>query len=342
MIWIRADANSEIGSGHIMRCLSVASALKKMGHPVCFVLADDFAVPLLRDSDMEYKVLGSSYDKPMEELPLLCSFLEAEKPAVFLADSYFITPEYIAAVNGYVKTAYFDDCMEANYPVDMLINYNIYGDNLPYAENALREDTEFLLGPAYAPLREEFGGKQASFKECVRDVLVTTGGGDKYNLAGRLVEKALTKEATKALCYHIVSGAFNVHTQELKHLSAKHENVKIHQNVKDMASLMLSCDCALSAGGSTLYELCAVGVPMICFSFAENQKMQVETFGEKGLALYGGDYESQGDGLIDGCIEELEKLVKDPGLRESLCVKAMQCADGRGAERIARALCRFL
>ena len=49
MIWIRADANEEIGSGHIMRCLSIAAALKEREEEVCFLIADDGAVRLLRE-----------------------------------------------------------------------------------------------------------------------------------------------------------------------------------------------------------------------------------------------------------------------------------------------------
>lgn len=341
MIWIRADANSEIGSGHIMRCLSVAAELKKAGHQVCFCLADEFAVSLLEDRDMPYRVLGSRYDNPAEELPLLCSWLEEEKPAVLLTDSYFITPEYITCVNQYVKTACFDDCMKEAFPADVVINYNIYGDELPYREQALRKDTTFLLGTAYAPLREEFQDKEAPLRDEVRNVLVTTGGSDKYNLAGRIVEKALAGKETKGLHYHIVSGAFNIHGDSLKALAAEHENVVLHQNVKEMAALMQRCDIALTAGGSTLYELCAVGVPMICFSFAENQRMQVETFAKRGLALYAGDYDLLGEKVIAESMSQLGLLINDTKLRAELRTKIRRCADGHGAGRIAEILGRI-
>ena len=78
--------------------------------------------------------------------------------------------------------------------------------------------------------------------------------------------------------------------------------IHIHCNVTNMAELMAESEVALSAGGSTLYELCAVGVPVIAFSFAENQERLVQTFVKRGIAQYGGNYRTDGNKMIQNTI----------------------------------------
>lgn len=339
MIWIRADANSEIGTGHVMRCLSIAAAIKKCGQEICFILADEFPLTLLQDRGMHYRVLHTSYDKTDEELPLLCKWLSEDKPQLLLIDSYYVSGEYIAKAGKLVKTAYIDDMFFPSCPADILINYNIYGDMLPYREVA-NARTALLLGTAYAPLREEFCDVKYSLQEEVKHVLITTGGSDKYNLAGRIVEAALQKAVTGKLHYHIVSGIFNQHYPCLKKLEQEHGNIHIHQNVTNMAELMQACDVAITAGGSTMYELCAVGLPMICFSFADNQKKQVETFAGREIVCFGGDYELQEEKMLEEVIVHLGKLAKSWEARKAYSQRGKAIVDGRGAERIAKILCK--
>lgn len=339
MIFIRADANSIIGTGHVMRCLSLAAALKNCGEEVLFLLADEAAVPLLSDRGQPYKVLGSSYDRMEEELATLLPVLSEEKPKLLLLDSYFVTEKYLSEVRKHVKTAYIDDKFAFPYPVDILINYNIYGDRVPYREKGIKEDTVLLLGTQYAPLRGEFEKAALTVRDKALNVLLTTGGSDRYNLAGQILSAALLHEKAAGLHYHVVSGAFNSHLPNLRALAAVHDHIHIHVNVQNMAELMEKCDIAVTAGGSTMYELCAVGVPIICFSFVDNQEKIVETFAEKGIVCFGGNYLTDKEGLADKVIQNIVKLAADKLLREDCQNKGKLLVDGRGAARLAEVLC---
>ncbi len=338
MIWIRADANSEIGTGHVMRCMSVAKELLRLGNEVCFILADEFPVKMLSDNQINYKVLHTAYDEMEKELPLLCRWAEVEEPQLLLVDSYFVTKEYFVQISRFTRVAYVDDFCHAEYPVDVLINYNIYGDSLPYKGNMANESTELLLGVDYVPLREEFRDTGYELRKQANHVLVTTGGGDKYNLAGQIVEKALDNEQLCGLQYHVVSGMFNQNADFLNSLEEAYDNVHIHQNVVNMAELMKTCDVAISAGGSTMYELCAVGLPMIAFSFVDNQKRQVETFAERELVSFGGDYESKREFMIDEVMMHLEKLAGSWEERKKYSQRGKAIVDGQGACRVAEIL----
>ncbi len=370
MVVIRADANSKIGMGHVMRCLSVADALLKRGEEVLFVTADDTPVPLLTKKGVPYRVLHTDYADMEAELPgLLCILQEltqrAELPEevlsrmssqrkdiAILVDSYYVTEKYLAALKKRITTIYMDDIYAFSYPVDMLINYNIYGEEMGYEKDAAFADTKLLLGANYVPLREEFSagaGYVQSRKELSLGaanvtpaeeggILITTGGSDSFNLAGQLLMEAMKYDALKEKEYHVVSGSLNPHIGELQALAQKHENIHIHCNVTNMAELMAESEVALSAGGSTLYELCAVGVPVIAFSFAENQERLVQTFVKRGIAQYGGNYRTDGNKMIQNTIAGLQKLCGDEALKTEYRRKALQLVDGRGAERIAEAL----
>lgn len=365
MVVIRADANSKIGMGHVMRCLSVADALLKRGEEVLFVTADDTPVPLLTKKGIPYRVLHTDYADMEAELPELWEVLRelpqgaespdatlAQKNTSILVDSYYVTEKYLAALKKRITTIYMDDIYAFSYPVDMLINYNIYGEEMGYEKDAAFADTKLLLGANYVPLREEFSagtGYVQSRKEFSLGaanvtpaeeggILITTGGSDNFNLAGQLLMEAMKYDALKEKEYHVVSGSLNPHIGELQALAQKHENIHIHCNVTNMAELMAESEVALSAGGSTLYELCAMGVPVIAFSFAENQERLVQTFVKRGIAQYGGNYRTDGNKMIQNTIAGLEKLCGDEALKTEYRRKALQLVDGRGAERIAEAL----
>lgn len=378
MVVIRADANSKIGMGHVMRCLSVADALLKRGEEVLFVTADDTPVPLLTKKGIPYRVLHTDYADMEAELPKLWNALselpqgpgvpEAALPqrnTFILVDSYYVTEKYLAALKKRITTIYMDDIYAFSYPVDMLINYNIYGEEMGYEKDAAFADTKLLLGTEYVPLREEFSagaGYAQSRKELSAEtenvtpaedrlhqtaeqgrtadggILITTGGSDSFNLAGQLLMEAMKYDALKEKEYHVVSGSLNPHIGELQALAQKHENIHIHCNVTNMAELMAESEVALSAGGSTLYELCAVGVPVIAFSFAENQERLVQTFVKRGIAQYGGNYRTDGNKMIQNTIAGLETLLEDKNLRSEYRKKARTLVDGKGAERIAEAL----
>lgn len=365
MVVIRADANSKIGMGHVMRCLSIADALLKRGEEVLFVTADDTPVPLLTKKGIPYRVLHTDYADMEAELPKLWNALselpqgpgvpEAALPqrnTFILVDSYYVTEKYLAALKKRITTIYMDDIYAFSYPVDMLINYNIYGEKMGYEKDAAFADTKLLLGTEYVPLREEFsaGAGYVQSRKVLSlgaanvtpaadgGILITTGGSDSFNLAGQLLMEAMKYDALKEKEYHVVSGSLNPHSGELQALAQKHENIHIHCNVTNMAELMAESEIALSAGGSTLYELCAMGVPVIAFSFAENQERLVQTFVKRGIAQYGGNYRTDGNKMIQNTIAGLETLLEDENLRTEYRKKARALVDGKGADRIAEAI----
>ena len=335
MIWIRADANKEIGSGHVMRCLSIAVALKARGQAVCFVAADENTGDFLKGQGQEYIVLGSKYNCLEDETELLIDLLKKKKPTWLLIDSYFATEQYMLQLRPYVRTAYLDEFAKFPYPVNMIINYNIYSDSLPYGEMPFREAPICLLGTAYAPIRTQFTTVKYCVRQTAENVLLTTGGSDKFNLTEVILKEVLERMVSGKLHYHVVSGALNSNYPALAALAGKYENVHLYQNIADMAGLMQKCDIAIAAGGTTMYELSAVGVPTICFAFVDNQEYITKTFCQKGYAAYGGIYWEEKDCFSVNIADSLEELVEREDLRQCYSEKMRKLVDGMGAGRIA-------
>ncbi len=337
MIFIRVDANRQIGLGHMMRCLSIATELQALGEEVCFVLADDSAAELLEKKGQAYIVLQTDYRQMENELETLVFLLREKKTKFLLVDSYFAKKEYFEKLSAETKVVYLDDKAAFPCSVDVLINYNIYADLMAY-QRMKDASKGYLLGLDYVPLRKEFQKVAYEVRPKVENILITTGGADKYNLAGQILKKALSEPRIGNMQYHVVSGVFNDHLSMLEELERKYDNVHIHKNVTDMAALMKQCDVAVSAAGSTLYELCAVGVPILCFSFVDNQELMVEGFLKRGLVYYGGHYLEKEQALLSEIIDGIVGLVDRKEERQKLSMREREMVDGQGVRRLAEKL----
>ena len=181
MYIIRADGNTAIGMGHVMRCLSIADAMKDRNIEPLFMTADNDCAAMIEDRGFEACVLGTDYRDMESELPLIREFLrqrtkDVDASSVILVDSYQATSGYYEELRTMAKVACLED-MGQSYPVDLLINYNIYGPKLVY-DNKITHAT--LLGTGYQPLRREFQQDiQYDINDKITDVMITTGGSDK-------------------------------------------------------------------------------------------------------------------------------------------------------------------
>ncbi|MDE7222596.1 MAG: hypothetical protein K2O34_02300, partial [Acetatifactor sp.] len=190
------------------------------------------------------------------------------------------------------------------------------------------------IGPAYVPIRPQFVDRDYQVREQVQQILVTTGGGDRENIAGKILEKL----GDIACTIHVISGPYNPHGDRLARYAQEHPHVVLHRQVKEMAELMLQCDLAVTAGGTTVYELCALGVPFVCFSYAENQEALADYTGRYGIGLNAGEYHHDPDKTLDNIGRLAAEATADWQQRRQMSRRAMELVDGRGAVRLAEAL----
>lgn len=344
MFYIRADGNEKIGMGHIMRCLTIAEALRRQGEEVLFLTADEKPVKLIEERGFAAKILFTYYDEMEVELPQLLSIfmgnigdINLEKPRI-LVDSYFVTEFYLKNLRLSATVILMDDEKRAVYPCDGLVNYNIYGKTLEY-ERDYTAGTRLFLGCEYMPLREQYRDGSYEVRDKVEHILLTTGGGDGCHMALAMAKRLLCSEQEMTgVTWHIVCGPYCQDTEELKKLASKNNMLQVHKNVTDMSGLMRSCDIAVSAAGSTLYELCSIGVPTVGFYFAENQRKNMETFGKLTPVMNAGDFSVSPEKVLDFILREVEILCCERQLREKISQAMRNIVDGKGADRLAKEL----
>ena len=222
MILIRADANERIGAGHVMRCLTAARALREKGETVLFVTADRRSLPPVERAGFPALCLGPDPERYEDGADRLAALLKENAPALLLTDSYAVTEGYFRALAPYGKLAYFDDLNRATWDVDLLINYNVFSAVFDYGGYEGTR-TRLLLGPRYAPLREEFRNlPPRAAEETVTNVFVSAGAAD----PARVTEKMLRElcPAFPGVTFHFVVGGMNPRLGEIRALIRHHIN----------------------------------------------------------------------------------------------------------------------
>lgn len=335
IIYIRVDANREIATGHVMRTLAIAKQVKNLGGRCKFIVSDEYAMPIILSNGFEVICLNSKWNDLNQEIFQMQKFIKSEQVKVVLVDSYFVTKEYLENLSQKVLVAYIDDLNLFKYPVQMLINYSVYYEKFHYELLDYPKETKFLLGCEYAPVREEFKNLVHPKRECLVNVLVTSGGTDEYHVTYQLVKFLCQENMLDNLRLHIVIGRFNQDKDKIKQLAEVYNNIQIHEDISYMSQLMMECDIAISAGGTTLYELCACGLFTVCFGIADNQLMGIEAFAEKGLMYTVGDIRKNIEYGVQKIAKQIQYFSQYPDKCYEHSKKMQSLVDGNGAERIA-------
>ena len=263
---------------------------------------------------------------------MLISEIERRGISRILIDSYQVTEHYLAALQEYVETIYIDDLNAFTYPVNTIICYANYWSKFRYEEQY--DSVKFYLGTRYVPLREAFWNCEAKkIKPRVERLLILSGGADPYDAIGKILKQI---DRTWYRQIDVICGKYNGRYCELKEIYRNEKNIHIHKTVTDIDKYMKNADIAISAGGTTLYELCACGTPTISYSLADNQLDNVKQFQEAQLIDYAGDVRYEDVALK--VQNYLERYHGDSIMRREKSLKMQQTVDGKGALRLAREL----
>lgn len=334
MTGIRVDANEKIAMGHVMRCLSIAKCLKSKGETVIFWTSGDYASDFIRKNGFECNELEYDYCSKEEEVNVLIDSLKNKSVDKLLIDSYQVTQRYLEQLHSDFQIIYLDDLNAFCYPADLIINYTYNVSKKIYEKWKYAETTKFLLGREYVPLRPQFKNVMIDTTMPVNTILITTGGADEQNMILEILHR-LSGNRYKGIQIIVVAGKFYSHMEELKKIAEEDETIQIHYNVNNMAELMKISNIAISAGGTTLAELCACGIPTICFSVADNQLYGTRAYANDGIVIYAGDVRESKEKALNNIVKKLEKMMDDARIRMQLGNKAHEMIDGNGAERIA-------
>lgn len=341
-VYIRVDGNEIIATGHVMRCLSIAEQLRKQDVEVIFIISDGRSETMIKEKKFKVNILNTIWNNLDEEISVITNYIKENAVKILLMDSYYITKRYLHEISKYTRVVYIDDLKLFPYDVYALVHDDPFSTQDEYQRlYSGYKLPELLVGGRYVPFREEFMYKPYYVNEDVKRILITTGGTDSLNITGKLLERLIKEKAMLGIELHVIVGRFNIHREELKDMARLHDNIYLHENVTNMSYWMRYCDIAISAGGTTLYELCACGIPTICLSIADNQE-EIGIWQDKGYMKYAGNACKNMDECINNCVTDIKVYCKDMKTREKSSKRMQELLDGLGAKRIAEYLISLL
>ncbi|HHV28947.1 UDP-2,4-diacetamido-2,4,6-trideoxy-beta-L-altropyranose hydrolase [Acetivibrio mesophilus] len=350
-IGIRVDGSANIGMGHIMRCLSLAKGFRNAGANVFFLSRFEQGISRIRQDEFEVIEMphregrhsegffyGDISELGEDAKEIICQ-IKALNLDVLIIDSYNVSREFFLKLKPHVKKlCYIDDVNKFVYPVDVLLNGNITATAFNYTK--FSSDELMLLGLKYNLIRDEFKDLPGRIiNRDVQEILITTGGADPFNLSLRLADIILSEEEFKDIRINIVVGSGFTNVDNLRELCGKNTNVILHENVSRMSELMLKSDIAISAGGSTLYELCACGTPTLAIVIADNQREMVDMMSSEGYIISLGWHEELSDREL---LQKIKLLCGDYNKRASLSRKMQKLVDGEGVRRVVEEIMKII
>lgn len=337
---IRADGSPFIGMGHVMRMLALADSFQRIGHDVAFLSRFEPGLSRIRAQGfVAREVVGGMPDgagneyEPAGDTTEVCRLLANGCYDCLVTDSYRIDAAYFEQVRPLVNASfYIDDLNRFPVAVDGVINGNINAAELGY--DAWPDEITRWLGCQYNLLRPEFAALPDRLTaEPVRKLLIVAGGGDAGQLLVFLANSLLELAQTKQVQIQLVAPLQSLADSELAELARDYPaQIQIHRGVTEMAALMQQCELAISAGGSTLYELCAAGVPRLAVVLANNQQQIVAAMERQELVVSLGSVADLKPGLLAAAVSS---LLNDWQKRDRMNRRGRKLVDGQGALRVA-------
>jgi UDP-2,4-diacetamido-2,4,6-trideoxy-beta-L-altropyranose hydrolase len=332
-----------MGTGHVMRCLTLAAALRERGAAISFVCRqhDRHLCNLIEEQGFNVIRLprlascpGASWQEDAELTARAVSALDS-KPDWLVVDHYALDERWERALRPSVgRVMVIDDLANRRHDCDVLLDEGYYQHFETRYDGLIPGTCATLLGPRYTPIRKEFTDARRADRHrdgVIRQVLVSLGGSDPENHTSEVIRVFRTLDRPQ-LAIDIVVGKSNPNLADITRVCQAEPHFRCHSESTSMAQLMLSADLAVSAGGFTTYELAYMGVPTLLLPLSKAQETLAEGLVEHGAAINLGLTDTFPDGhLLDG----FHELDGSPGRCLEMSRHGQQLVDGLGAQRVA-------
>lgn len=358
----RVDSSIDMGSGHVMRCLTLADALKAQGmecHFICrshpghlinHIEAEGYPVhqlPLAQEDNKSLEPrnaetlshahwLGATQQ---EDAEACLSLLHDLNPNWLVVDHYALDSRWERKVAHICsKVMVIDDLADRPHICDLLLDQNLGREAIDYS-NLVPQQCQILAGPQYALLRPEFAAlREFSLRrrneQKLEQILITMGGVDKDNATGKVLA-ALKNSVLPAKCrIKIVMGASAPWLAKVRQQAdALPWETQVLVNINDMAQQMVVSDLAIGAAGSTSWERCCLGVPTLMVVLAENQRPIARALDTMQAARLVGVVDD-----IPGQLPETMNDLVENQMLVAMSENARGITDGSGVTRVMDAL----
>jgi UDP-2,4-diacetamido-2,4,6-trideoxy-beta-L-altropyranose hydrolase len=345
-IAFRVDASPLIGTGHLVRCLTLANALSAAGaeiRVVCRHITDSMA-QLVRGMGHALVILPYSA-VPSDGRPHAAwlGTSEAEDARAttkaladyswdwLVVDHYALSAEWEHALRPLARRVLaIDDLADRRHACDTLLDQNLQPDNGNRYGELLPPRCRTLLGPTYALLRPEFRtavSRDRPSETCRLNIFF--GGIDAAGMTLRALNE-LASSLTGGIAADVVVGQDSPHLSAIRARCAELK-ATLHVQSGEMARLFAAADIGVGAGGATSWERCRVGLPTVVVSVAENQRSGCQALHDRGAIIWLGAVSALRPGSIR---DAMGTLAGDAAARLEMARRGQILVDGRGTERV--------
>lgn len=372
-IIFRTDASIEIGTGHVMRCLTLANALAARGadcrficraHPgnlIEFIREKGYVAYVLPvsgaeigDGSLDISVSGESVPNLIhsnwlgadqaKDADACAPILAAQRPDLLIVDHYALDARWERALAPhYRKLMVIDDLADRPHACDLILDQTFGRDAADYRP-LVPADCSLLCGSQYALLRPEFAALrhyslQRRARPALRELLITMGGVDKDNATGQVLQ-ALRSCPLPADCrITVVMGATAPWLDEVrKQAQYMPWPTQVLLGVSDMAQLMADSDLAIGAAGATSWERCCLGLPTAMMVLADNQRYAA------GLLEKAGAVKTLllSTNLVDQMSDFIAEAAGSAEYIKQFSICAREITDGQGLLYVSNAICEMV
>ena len=352
----RTDASHQIGTGHVMRCLTLAHALRERGAECRFICREHPGnlLGLIREQGIEAVALpcgsgernrpGHSPEAALAHAEWLGTDwrtdAEATRDALgetiadwLIVDHYALDARWETALRPHCrKLLVIDDLADRQHDCDLLLDQNLVADMEHRYDGKLPDHCGRLLGPQYALLQPQYAElhpRTPPREGPIRRVLVYFGGADTDNLTG-LAIAAFQSLQRDDVMLDVVINPSSPHAGAIRQQLQGIPNATLHTGLPSLAPLMVRADLSIGAGGVTSWERCCLGLPTLVITLAENQKPIAAELDRQGLIRWLGHKDEVSEQSLAGVLADL----LDRGLQVDWSEACQRLVDGRGTERV--------
>ena len=325
-IAIRVDSSSIIGSGHLMRCLSLSQYLRDYGHSIFFISRDldgdlskivrgkGFFLHKIGRSEIKYSLSGYSEwltvpeDVDADDTIRILSTIG--KVDMVIVDHYAIGEIWENKLYRVVKKIFvIDDLANRKHNCDFLLDQTFGREYENKYNSLLPKECKQFLGTSYCLLKEEYRKLKHSAKtrDKINKVLVFFGGSDDTGETIKMLN-AIKIGNFSSYSFVVIVGDNNFRKDEIKFLCEDLENVEFHCQVDNMEYYISICDIAISAPGANTWERCILGLPSVITITADNQVEIASALVREKAAILVGNYTSVTVDVYNKVISSLDKL----------------------------------
>ena len=349
-IAFRVDASRLIGTGHVIRCLSLANALSTEGVSCLFICREHkgHLIDLIRREGHEVLLLSapSVYLSPdwkewlgadwQSDAEQTLQALKRIHLDWLVVDHYALDARWEGRLRqNCERLMVIDDLADRLHDCDLLLDQNLVANLHERYVGLLPERGATLLGPTYAllqPVYEDMHKKARPRVGKPRRLFVFFGGVDDDKLTHTTLAALLTLDLSE-IHVDVVVPDSNPHRDEIKTLLCGAHHICLHGTQPSLAPLLLDADLAIGAGGATSWERLCLGLPALVVTLAPNQRPIADELDKRGLVHWVGEKDSL---RVDELAAKIHTILQQP--LDEWSANCLKVVDGLGVRRVCAAL----